>query len=159
MKLEIKNIYSSDFDADIAECRPEELDNFGLWFCISIGPAGTEAADNYQLLVCTPTWLSAYVEHEKDFAAWGRHMLIVSEFNADRIGASIERLLSRCCGADWQTIALKFSRFAAWEFEDYQERAITHAEAVSPPSLCCRLKKIVLKGGWLTQKRSGRKHD
>ncbi|KAE8757519.1 hypothetical protein FSO04_23785 [Paraburkholderia madseniana] len=71
---------------------------------------------------------------------------MVSEFNSDRIRASTKRLVSRCCGADWQAIALKFGRFAALEFEDYQERAVAHPGAARRASLWSHLKKIVLKG-------------
>jgi hypothetical protein len=42
---------------------------------------------------------------------------------ADRaaITRQLQRMVQQCTGPDWQSIAIKIGRFAAWEFEDYQE--------------------------------------
>ena len=47
-------------------------------------------------------------------------MLIVSEYDLDVIKAEIDLCVESCTGENWSAIAQKISRFAAWEFEDYQ---------------------------------------
>jgi hypothetical protein len=44
----------------------------------------------------------------------------VSEYDIATIRACVERRVDQCRGDDWQAIALKISRFAEWEFEDYK---------------------------------------
>lgn len=121
MKVEAKTFDSIEIEDPLDYFRPADLTNFGTWIRVSIGSADSAAADDFQLFVCTPEWLSTYVENEKDCAVWGRHMLIVSEYSVERIKAAVTRLVSRCSGNDWATVAQKIARFAAWEFEDYQQ--------------------------------------
>ncbi|WP_408425848.1 Imm8 family immunity protein [Paraburkholderia fungorum] len=66
-----------------------------------VGPADRPGADDFQILVCTPTWLSSYVDGEAYRAAWGRHMLIVSEYDVATIKACVERRVNQCQGHDW----------------------------------------------------------
>jgi Immunity protein 8 len=121
MKVRAKAFYSIETEDLLESYRPADINHFGTWIRVSIGTVDTDAADDFQIFICTPTWLDSYVENEKDCAVWGRHMLIVREYNLERIKASVARLVSRCSGNDWATVAEKLGRYAAWEFEDYQE--------------------------------------
>jgi hypothetical protein len=120
MKISVKSIDSIEIEDSLDCYYPVDASNFGTWIRVAIGPADRPGADDFQILVCTPAWLSSFVEGEAYRAAWGRHMLIVSEYDIGTIKACIERRVDQCSGDDWQSIALKISRFAAWEFEDYQ---------------------------------------
>jgi hypothetical protein len=119
MKVEIKRLYSLEVEDALNTYRPLEVDNFGTWIRMSVGPAGQPGMDNFELFVCTPIWLSKELE-EDSTARWGRHTLIVKVYDFTAISNELERLVQRCGGQDWQGIALKISHFAAWEFEDYR---------------------------------------
>ncbi len=119
MKAEIRKLYSLEIEDEMSRYRPVEIDNFGTWIRFSVGTIGHPGTDNFDLFVCTPRWLS------EDFASdsgarWGRHFLIMKEYNLAAIAAQFERMVLRCSGDNWQDIALQISRFAAWEFEDYK---------------------------------------
>ncbi|WP_343725362.1 Imm8 family immunity protein [Herbaspirillum huttiense] len=53
-------------------------------------------------------------------AVWERHMLIVFQYDLGAIKTEIERYLGSCVGDDWHSLAMKVSRVASWEFEEYQ---------------------------------------
>jgi len=119
MKAEAKTFHSIEIESFLDDYRPADISNFGTWIRVTIGTSGSPAADDFEILVCTPTWLDSYIEGEKDGVAWGRHMLIVSHYDVDKIKRAVERLVSRCTSDDWATTAQKIGRFAQWEFEDY----------------------------------------
>lgn len=64
MKAELEWLHSPDVDLDMFE--PEQPDCFGFLLQAGIGPAGSNAADTFDLQVCTPAGL-AY-RHRKDSA-------------------------------------------------------------------------------------------
>ncbi|SAL04281.1 immunity 8 family protein [Caballeronia ptereochthonis] len=97
---------------------PEDQECFGVWLTVLIGPDDSEGGHYYQILVCTPEWIKKEYLHMG--AAWGRHMLIVSSFDSDRIKSEINQYLEGCTGKDFGEIAQKVARIGAWEFEDYQ---------------------------------------
>ena len=109
MYAKLKEFSSSD--VDLKDYWPEDEKNFGFWTCLMIGPENSEGSEIFQLLICTPDWLkSEYVEHQP---VWGRHMLIVFEYDLAKIKATIERYVDSCSGSDWQSISLKLSPFVA----------------------------------------------
>jgi hypothetical protein len=119
MNAEIRKLYSLEIEDAMTAYWPSEVDNFGTWIRLSVGPSGQVGTDNFELFVCTPKWL--FEQLEKDSAArWGRHLLIVREYDLTVISKRLAQLVQQSSGLDWQTIALKISRFAAWEFEDYK---------------------------------------
>lgn len=117
MYAKLKDFSSSD--VDLKNYWPENEQNFGFWVSLLIGPENEEGTEIFQLLICTPDWLKS--EHLNCEPVWGRHMLIVFEYDLTNIKAAIERYVENCSGSDWGSIALKLSRVAAWEFEDYQQ--------------------------------------
>ncbi|WP_281663391.1 immunity 8 family protein [Paraburkholderia fungorum] len=118
MKAELRKLHSLEIEEELIHYKPAMPENFGTWIRFSVGPSGELGTDNFDLFVCTPLWLSESLETEPG-ARWGRHLLIVKEFNVAAITNEIERLVQRCSSVDWQSTALKIGRFAAWEFEDY----------------------------------------
>lgn len=119
MKAEIKKLYSLEIEDEIGSYRPAERCNFGTWIRLSVGPTDELGADYFDLFVCTPQWISEELA-KHPVVQWGRHFLIVKEYNLAVIADQLERMVQRCSGDDWQEISLKIARFAAWEFEDYK---------------------------------------
>ena len=115
MNAELKNIYS--IEADLQTFRPARSDCFSLQIRAIIGPRGQLSEESFDLEVCTPKWL---LENCKD-PVWGRHLIIVQEFNFNQISGMIAQYCERCSGISWEEVASKVSRIGKWEFEDYDE--------------------------------------
>ncbi|XIH61996.1 hypothetical protein C1N60_22760 (plasmid) [Pantoea sp. SGAir0184] len=47
-------------------------------------------------------------------------MIIINEYNYDKILAFIKKQIADCHADDWPEIAQKLSRFSFWQYEDYQ---------------------------------------
>lgn len=116
MKAIIKSIFAN-CGAALCDCVPENLGNFHVLVNLTIGPDDQEGGDDYSLEVCTPVWLDHYIQNFG--SRMGRHMLLVNEFDADKILALIERTIRRCERPDWAETSVVLSRYFAWEFEDY----------------------------------------
>lgn len=117
MKAVIKSIDLNDaigFD----QYWPDDEQCFGIWLTVQIGPDDQEGGHLFQILVCTPDWIkSNYFSHG---AVWGRHMLIVFEYDKDLIVKEISNYVDGCSGKEFWDVAQKLSRIGAWEFEDYE---------------------------------------
>lgn len=118
MKAKLKEIYSLELTNPLEEFWPEDESNFGISVRLMIGPEDGAGSESFDILVCTPDWIKSQYSEEK--CVWGRHMLIVLEYDFDLIRRQIEGYIAGCTGEDWLTIARKLSRMGAWEFEDYQ---------------------------------------
>lgn len=118
MIAELKEIHSLELECTLAEYVPEQYDYFELTINAQIGPVGQPSSDSFEIRVCTPKWLQARCDAGEIIS--GRHTLIVGEFNFPQIRDYLSALCRRCSGKDWTETAQKLSRYALWEFEDYQ---------------------------------------
>jgi hypothetical protein len=82
-----------------------------------VGIEGESGMESFQLMVCTPTWLSE--NHSKNDILMGRHLLIIFEYNYEQIINWIRSYVGTCTGNTWQEVAEKVGRLGLWEFEDY----------------------------------------
>jgi hypothetical protein len=119
MRAILKGISSPD--VELATYWPEDESCFGFLIEAQIGPENEKGTDLFQIMVCTPDWIKA--NYSKRKAVWGRHMLIVFEYDLAEIKSAINRYVERCMADDWHGLALKLSRMGDWEFEDYQSCA------------------------------------
>ena len=117
MKAKLKEIYSLEVDMPHQEFFPDDPNNFGLSVRLMIGPENSAGAESFDILVCTPDWIKHQYGEER--AVWGRHILIVLEYDFYQIKAEIDRYIESCTGDNWVAIAQQLSRMGAWEFEDY----------------------------------------
>lgn len=114
MHAVVRSISSDEFDIKVYS--PENPACFFLNFRIRIGSDESSSADDFELCVCTPEWLSQFLWEPR----WGRHLLIVREYDISVIEKCISDYVNECDGADWSGVAGKLGRVFAWEFEDYQ---------------------------------------
>lgn len=114
MKALLKSVGS--IDCDPVRFIPEEKNIFGITLTLSIGLSNSNGADYFDVLVCTPEWLSKSV-WEPELV---RHMLIVRKYDINEIKDTINHCIEKCTCNTWAETALKLSRYFAWEFEDYQ---------------------------------------
>jgi hypothetical protein len=116
MNLVIKSMWTDSATIDLKNHTPDDPNCFGLWIEFRVGIEGQEGADDFKLYVCTPEW----IKRKCTTFVWGRHILIASQYNIDLIKKEIEKRIAECKEDDWISSAKKISRFAAWEFEDYE---------------------------------------
>jgi Immunity protein 8 len=97
---------------------PEDHTDFSCTIGLTIGPASEQGGEQFYLNACSPKWLARACE--KGGIIWGRHHLIVAEYNLKAIMVVITKLVERHSGESWKDVAEKLGRFASWEFEDYR---------------------------------------
>jgi len=118
MKAQLKEMYSLQIPEALKEFLPEASKNFGITIRLMVGVEGVDQSESFDILVCTPTWIQDQLILEKYM--WGRHMLIVNEYDYELIFQSLSARISSYSGKDWNEVANKIARIAAWEFEDYR---------------------------------------
>ncbi|MCY1399161.1 Immunity protein 8 [compost metagenome] len=79
---------------------------FFLNLRLSIGIEDADGADDFELVLCTPTWLERNVWEP----LWGRHFLIVRDFNCQSIFELVSKKISQCDGDSWLDVGGKLAR-------------------------------------------------
>ena len=118
MKAEIKGFHSPDI-RNLEVFIPDDEDNFGFLLQAFVGPKGEDWKESFDFEVCTPKFLLC--KYKQEDILFGRHKVIVFEYNYHRIINHIEKLVGRYEGQDWNDLANKIARYGYWEFEDYRE--------------------------------------
>lgn len=119
MIVTIKGISSPDV-FDLETFIPEESDNFCFLLELSVGPKEEKGCEVFGITVCTPMWL--ITNHTNENALFGRHYLIVFEYNYQLIYDKLLKYISSIVADTWEEAALIIGRIGFWEFEDYQKK-------------------------------------
>ena len=119
MKAKLKEIYSIGLANSLEEFWPSDESNFGISMRLMIGPEDSAGSESFDVFVCTPDWIKS--QYAEEGFTWGRHMLVVLEYDLDLIKREIERYIANCEGKDWLEIARKLNGMGAWEFENYEQ--------------------------------------
>lgn len=117
MHATLRRICTIDGD-DPTGFRPTQPDRFAVILRLLVGPSPGNGEESFDVTVCTPLWLHDKCEREGILV--GRHHIVVLGYDYEAIQSAISRLVERCSGPTWREIAVKVSRIAYWEFEDYQ---------------------------------------
>jgi len=118
MKAEIKYLHSPDVD-NLKEYQPQEKDNFGFLLQVMIGPKGEKGEESFDMMVVTPKWLME--KYGPDEVVFGKHYVIVFEYNYDNLYNRLQYTVDGLGEKDWNALALKLARLGHWEFDDYKE--------------------------------------
>lgn len=116
MKAIIKSMWVNSPNVNLDSYLPDDPKNFSLWIEFRVGSENSAGADDFRVLVCTPEWLGQSVWEPR----WGRHMLIVREYDRLAIERCVHDYIGTCIGDEWGVVAKKIARNLSWEFEDYQ---------------------------------------
>lgn len=111
----LKAISLDDPDYSFENFSPEEKTDFFLTLVLHIGPEDCKSEHLFNLYICTPNWINC----SSETALWGRHFLIVKEFDRSLIERKIRKIIQDSDEKDWEKTAIKLSRYFEWEYEDY----------------------------------------
>jgi hypothetical protein len=114
VKAALRAVHSPDVE-DLASYAPG--DEFGFLLEMMIGPREEEGEEAFELVVCTPGWLARTLENHP---VSGAGYLFVGRYDFAAIEAYLRTHVEMVEGATWKDVATKLSRFARWEFEDYE---------------------------------------
>lgn len=115
MFTEFKGMHSPD--TDLKSFYPEDPENFSIFIQVFFGPKGEDGMESFNFTVCTQKWLKEHFDNEFVIL---RDILLVPEYNFQKIEDQFKKLASSITGKDWREIGTKLSRYGEWEFEDYQ---------------------------------------
>jgi Immunity protein 8 len=113
----LKRLHSPDIP-DLESYSPEDPNSFSFLLQAMFGPEGGEGDESFDIVICTPAWLSREVAR-KGFVD-GRHHLIVREYNLSHLRSFLSQYAKNSASNTWQEAANKLSRLGKWEFEDYK---------------------------------------
>ena len=116
LKPVIKAIVSPNIE-DLPDYSPEEEDNFGFLLQLLIGLENEQGMESFQIIVCTPKWFAE--RYAKDSFVLARNHVMVFNYDYNALIDFINLNVRNSRGESWQEIANKLSRFAYWEFENY----------------------------------------
>lgn len=117
MRAKIKSFHSIDIN-DFSNFIPDQPDNFSFVLELMVGPDNEPGEESFDIQVCTPLWLLSHLK--KDDVIPGIYLLIVLEYNFERIFDRLKELIEPYSGSEWNEIAQKVAKIGFWEFEDYQ---------------------------------------
>jgi len=112
----VKDVISGDLINPQLD-KPDDPTDFCVVLQALIGREDTNGCESFQFVVCTPAWLQRELTTRSSI--WGRHLLIVAQYDYDLIMTAINDLCSASAGPDWTTVGERLSRYGFWEFEDY----------------------------------------
>jgi hypothetical protein len=112
MRARLKSLRSDEVH-DLAHFVPAHPDEFALPLVLEVGPLGLKGRERFDLLVATPQWLRA--RHGTRGAVKGRGLLLVFEWDYERIRAFLAKEVEACAGRSWPEVVRKVERIADWE--------------------------------------------
>ncbi len=115
MKAIVKAVWSVDHDLETY--IPVLPHCFSIDIEINISYEGLEGVGIYYLTVCNPEYLQRYCDSQ-GISIWGRHTLILLEYDYMQIKNKILKYVDSCEGGSVDEITQKLSRMFKWEYDE-----------------------------------------
>jgi hypothetical protein len=119
MRAHLLSVSSLDPDIDIDDYVAPDPHKGAVWLRLMVAPLGEQGEESFDILVCTPLWLSDIVAREG--SRFGLHHLIVDPLDLQVALGFVTRRIESLVGDTWQDLAAQLARLAYWEFEDYRQ--------------------------------------
>jgi immunity protein 8 of polymorphic toxin system len=117
IRAELKRLHSPDV-YDLSTYMPDDPEHFGVLVQVIAGPEGGDGEESFDVIVCTPSWLSNQIGPTE--IKMGRHYLLLKQYDFARLMQFVSSFAAACTGATWEEAALRLGRLGKWEFEDYR---------------------------------------
>lgn len=118
MRATLHSVSTLDDLEDIANYASSDPSDDGIWLRLIIGPAGGPGEESFDVLVCTPHWLSRKVH--ADGPQLGRDHVVVESLDVGVVIEFLRHTVESVEGENWAKVADKLSRLGRWEFENYR---------------------------------------
>lgn len=83
---------------------------------VDIGTRGEPGADQFTIMVCTPSWLNNYLATRDEKHVFGRHYLIMQAWDYERLREVIHWRVQHTPGETWEEFASRLDLYLHWEF-------------------------------------------
>jgi hypothetical protein len=113
----VKAIMRAVSGPDVDDYQPADPGDVGFLLTLYVGPADGPGEESFDLIVCTPRWLTRKARERGPIA--GRHHLIVESFDMAEVRDFLTRQVEQLEGSTWDELAEKIARIGRWEFADY----------------------------------------
>jgi hypothetical protein len=143
---ELKELVVMGEDRRPSDAVPD-VGNFGVVVWAFIGPKTGTYSDRFDLVVCSPAWLSRRLEsgtyHQWIFGAdarpdpvlIGSGLWLMTRWDRGELEAEIRSVCDDCSpGPDWGTVASRISRAMPWEYEEEYDEFIDRNFGMRYPS-------------------------
>lgn len=109
---QIKSFDCVDHDP-IEQWVPSDPNDVDFWMNFSIGMAGEEGADNFQVHVVTRKSSSS------SSAVEPKYSVVLEAYSWPALLKAVAAVLESCKGSNWNDISAKLAGKFAWEFDSY----------------------------------------
>lgn len=127
-------------DGSLEGYSPPNREDFGFNAMVFIGIEGEEGSDLFDIVVCSPTWMSRELtsgrwmtritREEMDPIVMNPFVCYMPRWDTTELLSQLRSLCARCSPApDWASLADRLSRYLAWEYDyKYDEYVDTHPD-------------------------------
>jgi Immunity protein 8 len=112
MRARLKSLRSDEIP-DLPRYAPPTPDEFAVPLVLEVGALGLRGRERFQLLAVTPRWLLR--RHGPRGAIAGHGLLLLFEWDYERVRAFLAREVEACSGRTWPEVARQVARLADWE--------------------------------------------
>lgn len=114
VRARLKSLRSDEIP-DLPGWAPSDPAAFAVPLVLEVGALGLRGRERFELLAVTPGWLLE--RHGREGLVPGRGLLIVFEWDYERIRAFLARRVEACSGRTWPEVARQVAALADWEGE------------------------------------------
>ena len=116
MRACLKELHSPDIQN--LEDWHQDGDAFGFLLQAMIGPADGDGMESFDLLVCSPLWLSGQMADTGIRS--GEHMVLMPRYDYRILRCYLEPRIAAYEADTWADLATKLGRIGCWEFAEYR---------------------------------------
>jgi hypothetical protein len=125
VRAELKSLFSAETPGSLDEYVPADPDHFGISIQAFIGSTDSDAVDSFDVVVCTPSWLTEHFDDEQlPRSAWeprslrfGNRYVFMKRWDYEALKCAIDGLCASHDADDWGTLANRIGRCMPWEFD------------------------------------------
>lgn len=109
---EIKDYWSEEIE-NLVSWEPDDPEYIDIWFTVTIGEKGNEAADDFKVHLVTQKQL-ARIKDKK-------YLLVIPYYESwSKVTHKLELMVEECKDINWLGMSLQLEKLFLWEYHDYK---------------------------------------
>jgi len=141
VRAELKSLFSMEIPGGLEDYTPGDPAHFGIRVMAFIGTAETDKVDSFDVVVCTPSWLSEnFNDPRLQSSVWeppgirfGNRFLFMQSWDYNALHTAVTDLCAYWEGHDWGTLADRIGRYIPWEFDAHYDAFVDETAGDRPP--------------------------